>query len=117
MSSWDGSATISTFLTLEELSSAPGKNDKKHETPVLEQAAEARDKGYDAICLPLTTEKWKKRWSDMCLLPTGSDRDTQILAEQQAEAWRSKPCFLQDEVTITRLGEWDFVNKKIENLD
>jgi len=104
MSSWDGSATISTFLTLEELSN-PYKYTGKYDTPVLEQLAEARHKGYDAICLPLTTEKWKKRWSDMCLLPAGSDRDMHISAEQQAEAWRSNPCFLQDEVTITRLGE------------
>jgi type II protein arginine methyltransferase len=111
MSSWDGSATISTLLTLEELWNAPKNNDKKRQTPVLEQSAAARDKGYDSICLPLTTPKWKKRWSDMCLLPAGSDRDTQISAEQQAEAWRSKPCFLQDEVTITRLGQYVFANK------
>jgi type II protein arginine methyltransferase len=104
MSSRDGFVTISTFLTLEELLDAQKNNDKNYETPVLEQLAVAHDKGYDSICIPLTTQKWKKRWSDMCLLPSGSDRDTQNLAEQQAEAWRSKPCFLQDEVTITRLG-------------
>ena len=105
MSSWDGSATISTFLTLEELSDAAKTVDMKYETPMLAQLVEARDKGYDAICLPLTTEKWKNRWSNMCLLPTGSNRDSQNLAELQAEAWRSNPCFLRDEVTITRLGE------------
>ena len=105
MSSWDGSGTISTFLTLEEILKFPKNNGSKYETPVLELLAKARDKEYDMICLPLTTEKWKKRWADMCLLPPGSDRETQILAEKQAEAWRSMPCFLQDEVTITRLGE------------
>jgi protein arginine N-methyltransferase 5 len=105
MSSWVGSGTISTFLTLEEILNSPKSNGSKYETPVLELLAEARDKGYDIICLPLTTEKWKARWEDMCLLPPGSDRETQISAEKQAEAWRSKPCFLQGEVTITRLGE------------
>jgi protein arginine N-methyltransferase 5 len=105
MSSWNGSATISTFLTLEDLSDAPKNPENINQTPVLERLAEGHEKGYDAICIPLTTEKWKKRWSDMCLLPTGSERDVQISTEQQAEAWRSKPCFLQDEVTITRLGE------------
>ena len=112
MSSWDGSATISTFLTLGELSDAAKLDDKKYETSVLAQLAEARDKGYDALCLPLTTEKWKNRWSDMCLLPTGSDKDAQNLAELQAEAWRSKPCFLQDEVTVTRLGKWDCLQRR-----
>jgi protein arginine N-methyltransferase 5 len=105
MSSWDGSATISTFLTLEELSDLSKNTDNGYQTPVLGRLKEAHDIGYDAICIPLTTEKWKKRWSDMCLLPIGSERDVQISAEQQAEAWRSKPCFLQDEVTITRLGK------------
>jgi len=98
----DGSATISTFLALEEILDSPTDSDK---TPVLGIIADARGKGYDAICIPLTTEKWRKRWSDMCLLPTGSDKDMQIAVELQAEAWRSRPCFLKDEVTITRLGE------------
>ncbi|RDB25973.1 Protein arginine N-methyltransferase 5 [Hypsizygus marmoreus] len=109
MASWNASAAISTFLTLEHISSASEIQDDQYETPLLQVVAEARAKGYDAISIPLTTEKWKKRWSDMCLLPTGSDRDMEIAAEQRAEAWRSKPCFLKDEVTITRLDEAEAV--------
>jgi protein arginine N-methyltransferase 5 len=102
----DRFATISTFFTLEEISNAHRLHDKKAETLVLATIADARNKGYDSICIPLTTDKWKKRWSDMCLLPAGSDKDMQVAAEQRAEVWRSKPCFLSDEVSITRLGEW-----------
>ena len=106
MASWDIAATISALLTLEDIQGAPAKFPvKEHETPLLSLIAEAQSKGYEAIAMPLTTEKWKQRWSDMCLLPTGSDRDMEIVAEKKAEVWRSRPGFMRDEVTLTRLGE------------
>ncbi|CAL1716513.1 unnamed protein product [Somion occarium] len=74
------------------------------ETPVLRAASDARSKGYEAIAIPLTNDKWKARWSEMCLLPTGDIPDRQSL-EGQAEAWRSNPAFMRNEVTITRLDE------------
>lgn len=99
------SATISTFITLDDISrkstTITSSNDT---TAVLKLIAEALAKNYDTVCLPITTANWKNRWTDMCLLPTGSDRDKDMAAEQRAEAWRSKPCFMRDEVTITRLG-------------
>lgn len=106
MASWDIAATISTLFTLQDISNASAIYDEKDETPVLQMIAAARSKDYDAIAMPLTTEMWKKRWSDMCLLPLGSDPDMEIAAEQKAEAWRSRPYFMNDEVTLTRLGEF-----------
>lgn len=76
-----------------------------YDSPALKLVAEKRSKGYDLVCLPLTTEAWKTRWRDMCILPSGSDRDRDVLAEERAEAWRAGPVFKRDEVTITRLGE------------
>ncbi|KAF8071731.1 shk1 kinase-binding protein 1 [Lyophyllum atratum] len=114
MASWNGSAALSTFLTLEDISNA-AVDTVPYDTPVLKLLAEARSKGYDAISLPLTTEKWKKRWSDMCLLPTGSDREMEIAAEQKAEVWRSRPGFLKDEVTITRLDEAEGVTVMVSD--
>lgn len=44
----------------------------------------------------------------MCLLPTGDTPDKSAL-EMKAEAWRAKPGFEREEVTITRLGEFSMV--------
>ncbi|KAJ6513332.1 PRMT5-domain-containing protein [Mycena sanguinolenta] len=104
--SWDNTASISTLFTLEDITKAakaPPKPDAS--TPVLALSGEARSKGYDLVCLPLTTEKWKKRWTEMCLVPSGVDLDADMAAEQRAEAWRAKPGFLLEEVTITQLEE------------
>jgi protein arginine N-methyltransferase 5 len=54
--------------------------------------------------MPLTTDKWKTRWSEMCLLPIErSDQDKESAAKA-AEAWRLNPAFQRDEVTMTRIG-------------
>ncbi|KII89931.1 hypothetical protein PLICRDRAFT_40111 [Plicaturopsis crispa FD-325 SS-3] len=77
-----------------------------YETPILYLAARATEENYDAICLPLTNDNWKRRWREMCILPAGEDRDDNIAAaEQRAEDWRSKPAFLLEEVNVTRLDE------------
>ncbi|GLB40203.1 putative class I-like SAM-binding methyltransferase superfamily protein [Lyophyllum shimeji] len=116
MASWSSSATIANLLTLEDISNASASDDRAaYGTPVLKLLAEARSKGYDATALPLTTEKWKTRWADMCLLPSGSDREMEIAAEQKAEEWRSRPCFLKDEVTITRLDEAEGVTVMVSD--
>lgn len=104
MSSWDRFSTLSTFITLEEFTQLSAQNDTTSESPVLKLVAETQSKGYDVICLPLTTEKWKKRWIDMCILPSESDGDRDAHAETRAEAWRAGPAFLRDEVIMTRLG-------------
>jgi protein arginine N-methyltransferase 5 len=104
MSSREKFATLSIAITSEEVLGSSQPENAVFETPVLKFAADARNKGYDTICLPLTTAEWKQRWTDMCLLPVGSDRDRDMDAEARAEEWRSRPAFLPEEVTITRLG-------------
>lgn len=104
--SWENAASISALLTLEDISKAaqrPPQSDAP--TPVLALSAQARSKGYDLVCLPLTTDKWKQRWTEMCLVPPGTDSAADMAAERRAEAWRAKPGFLLDEVTITQLGK------------
>ncbi|KAG6865728.1 hypothetical protein C0991_012374 [Blastosporella zonata] len=108
MAAWNASAAISTCLTLDDISLASSSSpdsEGAHETPILNLIAEARSKGYDALALPLTTEKWKTRWAEMCLLPPGGEREMEIKKEQRAEVWRSRPGFLEGEVTLTRLDE------------
>ncbi|KAJ3830210.1 shk1 kinase-binding protein 1 [Lentinula raphanica] len=116
MQSWSPSASISTLITLSTLSKK--KPSGSHETIPLELIAEARSKGYNSVCLPLTTEDWHKRWTEMCLVPSDSvqkrtresRRESKLVnrdltSERKAEAWRENPCFERDEVTITKLDE------------
>jgi protein arginine N-methyltransferase 5 len=138
MPQWDfPAAGLATFLTLAEIHSATaaftpqdaagdGRQQLPHaqrepaDTPVLRLIQAARDKGYETICLPLTTERWKDRWQGMCFFPSspakdegGDDlvnADAEIEAKKKeqaaaAEHWRTRPAFLPDEVTITRLDE------------
>src|SRR5262245_29524354 len=103
MDSWN-SAAIVPFVTLNDIQHA---KDSSSQTPVLHLSAEARSMGYQGLCLPLTTESWKVRWEETCLLPIGStERD--LAAERLAEEWRSKPVFNQGEVTMSRLGASTF---------
>jgi protein arginine N-methyltransferase 5 len=104
MSSWDRFCLLSTHITLKEFARVSIKGDSAYDSPTLKLVAEARSKEYDLICLPLTTDKWKTRWRDMCILPSGSDRVRDVAAEERAEAWRASPAFMRDEVTTTRLG-------------
>lgn len=137
MPQWGSSAAgLATFLTLPDIHNAtaafaptsanghatqqlPHAQKESLDTPVLRLIQDARTKGYEAICLPLTTEKWKERWEGMCLLPTSplkdgggddSSADAEIEAAKKeraaaAELWRAQPGFLVDEVTITRIDE------------
>ena len=107
MSSWDRFSLLATHLTHEEFTQASAQGDATYESTTLKLVDEARSKGYDLICLPLTTGKWKKRWRDMCILSSVSTRDRDAVAEERAEAWRASPAFMRDEVTMTRLGRND----------
>lgn len=104
--SWDHCATLSTSLTLSDISKAcRGLSDfQGDETAVLKVIGDSKQKGYKRVCMPLTTEKWKERWSKMCLLPNESSDEDKESASKAAEAWRLNPAFQRDEVTITRLG-------------
>ncbi|KAF8899935.1 shk1 kinase-binding protein 1 [Gymnopilus junonius] len=101
-SAWDPHATISTYLTLEDIAKT---SNEQYETPILKLVADSKQKGYKRLCIPLTTEKWKKRWSEMCLLPMGVTPESKESAALAAETWRLNPGFRKDEVTITRLDE------------
>ena len=79
------------------------------DTPVLRAVGDARGGGYDTICVPLTTERWKARWRELCLRNPHEDPATLGAIEQRAEAWRSKPAFFRDELTVSRLGAWSCV--------
>ncbi|KAJ7052637.1 PRMT5 arginine-N-methyltransferase-domain-containing protein [Mycena amicta] len=98
---------LGSLLTLPEIAAAVPTKDAP--TLVLALSSLARAKGYDLVCLPLTTDNWKRRWTEMCLLPNGADLAADMAAEKLAEAWRTKPSFLLDEVTITQLDEADGV--------
>ncbi|CCM04304.1 uncharacterized protein FIBRA_06475 [Fibroporia radiculosa] len=89
-------------ISLSDLPNESADSAATEESPISQAKAQAKD--YEAICCPLTTEKWKTRWREMCLLPAGDIQDKESL-ERRAEAWRSRPGFLCDEVTITRLDE------------
>ncbi|KAF7312309.1 Protein arginine N-methyltransferase [Mycena indigotica] len=94
---------LGTLLTLPEIAATAMTRDDA--SPIIALSSQARSKGYEVVCLPLTTDSWKKRWTEMCLLPTGADLAADMAAEKLAEAWRTKPYFLLDEVTITQLEE------------
>ena len=105
-------AHLSTFIkhvTLDHLSALarPDVSDLSGRPPALKAKAEARADGYDTVCIPLTTEKWRERWRQMCLLPdeTKEGGTDKAELEKQAEQWRAQPVFTKDEVTITRVGE------------
>ena len=100
-------ATLATTISHEDIQKKVVQGHGPHDTPVLSLSTEAQAKGYQAICLPLTTEKWRERWQNMCIMPStgAAGNEEVIVAEKAAEAWRKSPSFLLDEVTITRLGE------------
>lgn len=99
MAAFVGHVTLDHLTQFAQLDS----DDLSGKTPAQKATVQARGKGYDGICVPLTTDKWKARWREMCLIPAEGNPDAHAL-EQSAEKWRSKPGFLRDEVTITRLG-------------
>lgn len=122
MTHWDSTAKLCTFLTLDDILKAtkakpagvvpPTKPNQK--SPLLKLLHASRDKGYNTVCLPLTTEKWKERWERMCLVPEDqnseegdeADKAAEREKEREAELWRRTPGFKAEEVTITRLGEF-----------
>ncbi|KAJ7593057.1 PRMT5-domain-containing protein [Mycena floridula] len=154
--SWDSAAAIANLYTLQDISNIessssspasptdPASNSKNTRntlpsTPISRLSAQSRAKGYDTLCVPLTTAKWKDRWSKMCLVSPepahnasdswkresqwkresrrdsrwfkGSIADTgrDLALEKTAEEWRRRPVFEKDEVTMTTLEEAESV--------
>ncbi|KAI0635657.1 PRMT5-domain-containing protein [Trametes polyzona] len=93
-----------SHYTLEDIAELTRRDDLGDDTPVLRATSDARTGGYDTICVPLTNEKWKARWKELCILDPEASPD-KLAIEQRAEAWRSKPAFFREEVTISRLEE------------
>ncbi|KAG9314880.1 hypothetical protein JVU11DRAFT_3982 [Chiua virens] len=98
---------LATTITCEDIHKTAARGHPQHHTPLLSLSSDAQTKGYHAVCLPLTTGKWRERWQNMCIMPStgAAGNEEVIVAEKAAEAWRKSPSFLLDEVTITRLGE------------
>jgi type II protein arginine methyltransferase len=107
---------LAALATLDDLSVVPPDEDAP--TPALRLVSVVEDRGFEKLCLPLTTEKWKSRWRGMCVMPDnqelerGSQEQQEIL--RRAEDWRAHPRFLKDEVTITRLGMLLFLPQTME---
>ena len=95
--------TVAGHLSLDDITRAAAHRDSNFETPVLQLLSDSKAKGYDAVCIPLTNEKWRERWKGMCLSPEDeAEKDPSV--ERTSEAWRSNPAFLREEVNVTRLG-------------
>ncbi|ETW83084.1 hypothetical protein HETIRDRAFT_417080 [Heterobasidion irregulare TC 32-1] len=113
--SWD-SANIALSQSLKELQEAQGKLDQSaYDTPVLSVVHDARERTYDVVCLPLSNENWRERWRSMCVIPVGQMEGENSEAERRAETWRANPCFLRDEVTMSRLDEADGVSVMVSD--
>lgn len=77
-----------------------------HHATIQHRLQDATSKGYESICLPLTSENWKLRWEGMCLLPAeGGSDDARKACARAADLWRQRPCFLPDEVTLRHLDQ------------
>jgi len=104
-----GAASLASCFTFDDISQASARTDASDRTPVLKLIKESHAKGYDCVCIPITTPKWRERWRNMCIVPPASTDTAEETAaiEHQAEAWRRAPSFLLEEVTISRLGKRD----------
>ncbi len=70
---------------------------------------------YDAVCVPLTNEKWQERWERLCLRPTEdenaspeveAERDKEReLVDREADLWRKEGGLRREEVNVSRLEE------------
>ncbi|KAI0787942.1 PRMT5-domain-containing protein [Fomes fomentarius] len=98
-----------SHYTLDDLAQLARRDDLGDDTPVLRATNDARTAGYETICVPLSNDKWKARWRELCLLNPHEPQDKLAEIEQRAEAWRSKPAFFRDEVTISRLDEAEYI--------
>jgi type II protein arginine methyltransferase len=91
---------ITAFLSLGDLE-ARSQSDCSQDTFFID---DVRSRAYDAVCVPLTTTRWRDRWRDMCTISPESHADRGKSAELRAETWRANPAFELGEVTMTRLG-------------
>lgn len=70
---------------------------------------------FDAVCIPLTNDKWQERWERLCLRPAEDDdtspevqtaRDkAREKVDREADIWRKEGGFRREEVNVCRLEE------------
>ena len=70
---------------------------------------------YDAVCIPLTNDKWQERWERLCLRPAeDEDAAPEVQAahdlerekiDRQADVWRREGGLKREEVNVCRLEE------------
>lgn len=74
---------------------------------------EALQDSYNGVCLNITNDEWRRRWTSLCLTtPSPAEGGSASiplsdeLKEQQrvAELWRVSDAFNKSEVNITKLG-------------
>lgn len=90
--------SVATFLSSDNLEER-SKTDSQ-DTSLID---DARSRTYDAVCIPLTTSRWRDRWREMCTTSSEPDGERNESIELRAEAWRANPVFEMGEVTITSL--------------
>ncbi|KAG9045040.1 methyltransferase protein [Tulasnella sp. UAMH 9824] len=78
------------------------------------QIEEALQDSYNGVCLSITNDEWRRRWTSLCLTtPSPAEGGTvpmpisDELKEQQrvAELWRVSDAFKKSELNITKLEE------------
>lgn len=99
MASWENPVSVATFLSSDDLEERAKAN--AQDTSLID---DARSRTYDAVCIPLTTSRWRDRWREMCTTSSEPDGERNESVELRAEAWRANPGFDMGEVTITSLG-------------
>ena len=71
-SSWTPTCPLARFLSLDETLYPPVDGLGSFRTVVLKRKGDAR-RLYDAVCVPVTTGKWKERWRGLCVSVGGSE--------------------------------------------
>ena len=101
MTSWESPVPIAAFFSSSDLETHSLRDSR--DTSFID---DARSRTYDAVCIPLTTPKWMKRWRGMCTMSSEPDGEARRAegSELRAETWRANPAFELGEVTMTRLG-------------
>jgi len=100
MASWESPVSVTAFLSSDDLEQQ--SNVDSRDTSLID---DARSRTYDAVCIPLTTSRWRDRWREMCTMSSEPDGERVESVELRAEAWRANPVFEMGEVNITSLEE------------
>lgn len=110
MTSWESPVPVAAFFSSSDL-----ENRSPRDSQVPPLIDDARSRSYDAVCIPLTTEKWMERWRGMCVISSEPDERPEG-SEHRAETWRANPVFQLGEVTMTRLGMFLFTRAGLRVL-